>query len=172
MPLLKHDSRFINQSKEDFSFAYVRAVAAAGDCYVEKRDRDVAGIDGTVFQYNCCGRFPSRGLDFQLKCSHVPKLSGTAFTYNLPVKNYEYLIKRGPTDPAILIVVVVPEDVGSWTEHSEEQLLIHRCGYWTDLRAMGPVGNKNTVAIRMNRERQFSPESLSELMDRVTDDQF
>jgi Domain of unknown function (DUF4365) len=172
MPPLTNDSPFINQSKEDFSFAYVRAVAAAADCYVEKRERDVHGIDGTIFQYNCRGRFPALGLDFQLKCSHVPQLAGQSFVYDLPVRNYDYLRQGGPTNPAVLIVVIVPDAVEDWASHSEERLRVHRCGYWKDLRSSPSTDNKNTVAIELDRRNKFGMDDLVALMDCVTDDRF
>ena len=173
MPALTNDSPYLNQSKEDFSFAYVRAVAAAADCHVTKRERDFPyGIDGTVFQYNCNGQFPTRGLDFQLKATHQPKLHSDKFSFELEVSNYESLRTAGPDDPAVLIVVIVPEDVKEWALHSEENLSVRRCGYWRDLRGLPSTENDETIVVHMDRTQVWGVEEVVELMDRVTDDKF
>lgn len=172
MPFLSRTSRYLNQSKEDLSLAYVRAVAAAADCYVDLRDRDVDGIDGTLYQYNSVGTFPSQGLEFQAKCTEVSHVRGDEVFYDLPVGNYNRLCGHTSTLPAILILLLVPSDVRRWVNHTEERLLIRKCAYWADYRGLAHSLNRRTRRVRLNRADTFGVDELVQIMDLVTDDRF
>src|SRR5437867_2868716 len=114
---------------EEFSRAYVRAVAAVVGCEVVESEVDVDSIDVTFSRRTMTGPVRSPKLDAQLKSIALEPLSGSTFPYPVPMKNYDELRSADFMVPRILIVVIVPPLLADWIGHTEVELAMRRCGY-------------------------------------------
>ncbi len=89
--------------------------------------------------------------------------------YPLKLKNYNDL-RPAAEDlivPRLLVVVVVPADVGGWLQQSEEELALRHCGYWLSIQGAAPTENQETVTVVVPRIQQFTPTALQRIMQRV-----
>jgi hypothetical protein len=157
----------INDRKDLFSRAYVRAVASVAGytATVPELDRDsvdlqLAGVGGG-------GTIRSPYLDLQLKCTGAEELSPTDFPLPLKIKNYDDLRATDLAVPRILVVVVVPPDIDDWLAVSEDQMIVRNCGYWHSLHGEPESENATTVTVRIDRERIFDVAGLQTLMQTV-----
>ncbi|MFN0146754.1 MAG: DUF4365 domain-containing protein [Dehalococcoidia bacterium] len=144
---------------EEFSRAYFHAVSATAGLAIAIPSVDHDSIDYTVS--SGVGNRPK--LDVQLKCTSRPALVGAALAYELPLKNYEELRIRTQV-PRILVVVVVPPDIGRWTHQTERRLIMRKCAYWRSLRDYPDTTNSASVTIRIERTRILTPKALTSLM--------
>lgn len=106
-------------------------------------------------------------VDAQVKCTAAASVSATHVAYPLKIKNYDEL---RPTDlqvPRILIVVTVPDDLGDWLKHSEQELAMRRCGYWLSLRGEPGTTNTTSVTVQLPRANQFTVAELAGIMQRI-----
>lgn len=109
----------LNDQKELFSIAYVRAIAAVAACNHSKPELDRESIDLHITGFDATG-IPIQ-LDVQLKCTADNTYkSNTSISYDLKQKNYNDLCAVVSV-PRILIVMIVPDDLGDWLEQSEDQ---------------------------------------------------
>jgi hypothetical protein len=148
------------QQREQFSIAYVRAVAAAAKVNIYKLEVDADSIDIGFCVKSIAGSPISPKIDAQLKCVSTLNLDGEEYRYPLKLKNYEELIGDHYT-PKILIVVDAPTDAAKWLEQSHDRLMLYRCGYWCSLMNCPPVGNKASVTVSLPRAQVFSPAALT-----------
>lgn len=159
--------------EEDLSRAYVQAIAAKARVNLALRERSHDyGIDGTFHQVSYRdGHRKESGfsLDFQLKASIRAAVNGQHVAYDLDAKTFNFLVERAArknTCPAILILLVLPQDPVDWLALSEEQLVLKRCCYWTTIpRAV--TSNASSKRIIIPRSRQLTPEKLTSLIGSV-----
>jgi hypothetical protein len=166
------DHGFISQCKEDLSEAYIRSVAAAAGCWVDQLDRDYDGIDVMITRYGDVGTFPDASLRVQLKASHGAIYGDHEIRYDLSVTNYDKLRVRRSSAPAILVLLVVPEDPTQWLEQDEVDLHLLRAAYWRDLLGAPETDNRKTIRISIPRGQLLTVTALEDIMARVTEDNF
>ncbi len=159
--------------EEDLSRAYVQAIAARAGINLSLRERSHDyGIDGTFHQvsYRDGGREESGfSLDFQLKASINAAVNEQHVIYDLDAKTFNSLVERAArkhTCPAILILLVLPQDSADWLALSEEQLVLKRCCYWTTITG-ALTSNAASKSIRISRSHQLTPEKLTSLIGTV-----
>jgi hypothetical protein len=80
------------QQLEQFSLAYVQAIAAAAKVNVYKYAVDADSIDIGFSVKSNAGAAISPKIDAQLKCVSTLKLVGEEYRYALKLRNYEELI--------------------------------------------------------------------------------
>ncbi len=103
----------VNQQKEQFSRAYVRAVVATAGYTLAQPEVDEDSIDLTVYARGGNGPIRSPKLDMQLKCTDDERRQDP-IPFRLKRKNYVDLQGDDFTTSRILVVVFVPPDVASW----------------------------------------------------------
>jgi len=81
----------INAKKEQFSQAYVQAVAAVAGYSWAKPCPDDDSIDLTLAAKGGGGTIRSPKLDVQVKCHAAEVLAEPSFSYALKIKNYDDL---------------------------------------------------------------------------------
>ncbi|MGH7173275.1 MAG: DUF4365 domain-containing protein [Gemmataceae bacterium] len=151
------------QQKEQFSIAYVRAVAAAARVNVYKPEVDDDSVDIGFAVRSVVGRPQSPRLEAQLKCTAVADSDEQDFRIELKVKNYNEL--RGEHYvPRVLIVVIVPASPQDFLTQDHESLALHHCGYWLSLEAMPETTNTATVTVAVPRSQIFTVEALRRLL--------
>ncbi|HUU81882.1 MAG TPA: DUF4365 domain-containing protein [Phycisphaerae bacterium] len=157
------------QQKEQFSNAYVRAVAATAGYTLYKPEVDDDSVDWGIAASGGKGTTRSPRIELQLKCTSQDLLDDGNLKYALKAKNYNELRPEDYQVPRILVVVLVPNEVTQWLRHSEESLAMYRCGYWVSIRGWNETPNTETVTVTIPRQQQFTVENLSSIMVRVGD---
>ncbi len=159
----------LNTQKEDFSYAYIYAVATAAGYSLQTATRrlDDNGIDTTItvpgkINSKCLPRF-----DVQIKSTSQNILTEESIKYKLGIKNYNELREDDPFVPQLLILVLVPEKTEDWILQTEEALCLKRCGYWLSLRGKQAVSNQTTITVEIPRQNIFSPQALQSIMTRI-----
>jgi hypothetical protein len=158
----------LSQRKQQFSLAYVRAVATVAGFTVYQPEVDDESIDlgisGRVDDDLPC---PPR-IELQLKCTSERLNQADPLVYRLKLKNYNDLRLAEPLVPRILVVMFVPEDVSEWLGQTNDQLTLRRCAYWISLRGLDETRIRSKVQVRLTRENIFSPLALRELMRKAS----
>ena len=151
-----------NTSKERFSLAYIQAVAARAGYEALETKPDIDSVDGLL--RSTVGKRPQ--IDFQAKASSRDILQSSHVAYPLKMKNYEDL-RAETVIPRILIVVLLPDDEAEWMTHSEEELVMRRCGYWLSLRGAPTVQNTSQATVKLPRLQLVNVTQLRQLMVRA-----
>jgi hypothetical protein len=157
----------LSQKKQEFSRAYVKAVAAVCGYATQEPSVDDDSVDLTLAARGGAGTIRSPKLDLQLKCTSRDVLGEQTVNFPLEIKNYDELRPTNVLVPRILVVVVVPDDLLNWLAHSETELLLRHCGYWFSLRGMLPTANLTTVTVNVPRTQVFDVLGVTAIMQRV-----
>lgn len=160
----------LNDRKEQFSNAYSQAVASVAGFGMYKPAPDV-GIDWGISGYGENGTAKSPRLEVQLKCTAATIPNSDDFSFALKLKTYNDLRAERVdlTVPRILVVFLVPDDIESWLEQSEENLIMRHCGYWASLRGMDEVENTSSVTVHLPRSNLFTVDALNSIMQGIGD---
>jgi hypothetical protein len=161
--------------ESELSYAYLHAIAsrAGVNCKIGNRHDDNAGVDACLTSW---GPFENGGylteveLNVQLKATiQAPTNNGTHFSYFLSGKErYNALRCQTQATPRILVVLFLPPESEAWLLHSADQLIIRKCAYWVSLRGAQETDNVSGVTIKVPKIQVFSPESLTQLMTRLS----
>jgi hypothetical protein len=157
----------INQQKEQFSNAYLRAVASVAGYTCYKPEPDTDSVDWGIAAVGGKGTTRSPRVEMQLKCTGRSVMDVECVRFPLKIKNYDDLRAENYQVPRILIVVAVPQDIKEWLLHSEEELAMRHCGYWVSLRGHGASTNSETVTVALPRKQQFTVDALRDMMVRI-----
>lgn len=158
----------ITQQQEQFSNAYLLAVATIAGLKLAKPDVDDDSIDFNVSGKGFTGIYSRPQLDVQLKClMHHEPIGEDGLKYPIKIKNYNDLRATDVLVPRLLIVVVVPVQITDWLAQSDQEAQMKYCGYWQSIREMPDTQNKTTVSIQIPRCNRLDAESLTQLMQRV-----
>src|ERR1051325_6276991 len=123
----------VNQRKEQFSRAFVHAIATIAGFSISRPEVDDDSIDLTLSAKGGAGTLRRPRLELQIKCTHVDEVDEENFVYDLNVKNYNDL-RIETIVPRIVVIVVVPaEDCATWLKFSEHETMIWRTAYWRSL---------------------------------------
>lgn len=157
----------LDDQKQQFSFAYVRAIAAVAKISVAEPEVDDDSVDLSLKMKTIGGIIRSPQLDVQVKCSERVTVSDGLISFPLKIKNYEELRPTNILVPRILVVVTVSEHLSEWLGHSETELAMRKCGYWTSLRGLPDTDNTSTVTVELLRTNAFSVLQLQSIMERI-----
>ncbi|MCC3594110.1 DUF4365 domain-containing protein [Microcoleus sp. PH2017_28_MFU_U_A] len=157
----------LNQQKELFSKAYVRAVAAVAGFSVSQPEVDDDSIDLKIVARGGEGVVFSPELNLQLKCTSRDVLDGQFIRYPVRIKNYRDLIINSQV-PRLLVVVLVPENLENWLQQSEDEMCMRHCAYWVSLRGQPERLNTANVTVELSRSNQFTVEALKSIMQRLS----
>ena len=149
----------LNQQKEQFSLAYIHAVAACAGYQFELPSAQRDGIDGHIS--SDIGLSPV--IQFQAKSSARDLLREDGVHYPLPIGNFRTLQKE-TNNRRILIVVMLPDDPAEWLLGDQEQLCMRGSGYWTSIRDEPETENKETVHVLVPVDRPFDIDNLCAMM--------
>ena len=153
--------------KEQFSRAYVQAIAACSGFAWSLPSVDDDSVDLTLHQTGGRGTVRSPKLDLQLKCKAMVTPLEDEFPHSIKLKNYDDLRDETVLVPRILVVVLVPDDPADWLGHTEVELALRRCGYWSSLRGLPASDNATGQTVRMSRQRTFTAAALRAMMERI-----
>lgn len=148
-----------NIQKEQFSDAYLHAIAAVSECTCCKPPVDDDSVDWTLSKL-IQGR---PRLDVQLKCT-ASDPGGDILTFALKRKNYDDLRLTDLLVPRILIIVVVPEQTVGWLTCDEDELVLRHRAFWYSLRGMPETNNDTSVTIYIPRSQRINVGVLNQMM--------
>jgi hypothetical protein len=154
--------------KEQFSIAYVRAVAALAGYSVYVPSVDNESVDIGISSGDD-GKVRSPRLELQVKCTAMASLGEDILRFEVKKKNYDDLRHTNLLVPRALIVVVVPERLSDWSVHTEEALVLRRCGYWVSIFGHPSCTNSRSVTLSIPRRQIFSPFSLRYVMSLIAE---
>ncbi|HEV7866767.1 MAG TPA: DUF4365 domain-containing protein [Chthoniobacteraceae bacterium] len=157
----------LEDQKQQFSFSYARAVAATAQIAVTEPTVDDDSIDLIFQQRGGGGVVRSPRVEAQMKCTEATAVHPRYVAYPLKLKNYDELRPVDVLVPRILVVVLVPDLLGDWLNHSEQELAMRRCGYWLSLRGQPPTPNTANVTVHLPRMNQFTVAGLQGIMQRI-----
>jgi Domain of unknown function (DUF4365) len=159
----------LNDRKELFSRAYVRAVASVAGYMATQPELDRDSVDFQLAGVGGRGTKHSPYLDVQIKCTADDDLAPTRFGFPLPIKNYDDLRDTELAVPRILIVVIVPTAIERWLATSESEMVLRHCGYWRSLHNEPATDNTTSITVEINRANVFDVDGLQNLMAAVGD---
>ena len=156
---------------EQFSRAYVKAVAAAAGVTNWTSDVDNIGIDVHFKRGTTDGVRKYPQLECQLKATTEDCVRDDHVAFELDIPTYNKLRYTGLAVPRILVVVVMPRNVESWIVHSEDMMSMYRCGYWISLLGEPALPNTRSTTIRLPRSNRFDAQGLDQIFERLSNDQ-
>jgi hypothetical protein len=157
----------INQKKELFSIAYVRAVASVVGCNVIKPEIDEDSIDLSLAMKMDSGRIRYSKLDMQLKCTSKSSIINSVIQYDLHEKNFDNLRNPDCLVPRVLIVTLVPDDPAEWVEQDQNRLLMKKCSYWFSLKSL-PKPSPPPYRVHIPDTQIFNTQALLNMMQNIS----
>jgi hypothetical protein len=152
----------LNAQKEQFSIAYIRAVAAVAAVKVARVEVDDDSVDVLLERTGGC----APKLDLQLKCTADLPSANAAQSLPLKLKNYEDL-RRPTTAPRWLVVLYVPTLPDDWMNIRHEQTLLKHHARWLSLAGFPVMDNDTSVSVHLPHENIFTPAALLAKLDEV-----
>ena len=152
---------------EEFSKAYVKAVASVADCSFDRSEVDNDSVDGSLKRKTQSTAVLSPRLDVQLKSTSDDCIRNTHIAFSLSIKNYDELRSTNLAIPRILVLILLPDDFSQWTVHSEQELALRKCGYWMSLRGEPQTGNVASKTVHIPRSQVFDVGGLDAIFNRL-----
>ena len=163
---------------EDMSIAYLQAICAKNGYELSDTKHDNDCVDYTIN----CGGYPiddaecvwrSPKLEVQLKFSFssVTILENGDVQYDIPARNYNYLVDTHRFTPYILVLLVMHRDEELWLEQNIDGLKITKCAYWISLKGQEPTENKNSIRIVIPGANVLTPNALKKIMVTISKQQ-
>ena len=157
----------LSMKKEEFSRAFVLAIAAKAGCSNSKPSVDCDSVDLTLSMDGIQGALlQSAGLDIQLKCTSQDLENDGVFKFPLPIKNYNDLRAKVMT-PRILVVVQVPEEIEDWLLQDSDKLCLFKCAYWYSLAGLPDTNNTSSVTVHIPTTQVFTAKFLEDAIHKI-----
>lgn len=163
----------VSHSKEVLSLAYIQTLCAATGLNYESPRIDNDGIDICVRGKNFSGIFKEPKVEFQLKCTSTIEeidMKKQEFTYQLPSKNYNYLIGPSPV-PLLLIVHLAPQTREEWIQTCNLGTTIRYSSYWYSLYGENRI-EKSSRAIKIPFSQRLDASTLLRIMKAASEGKF
>ncbi|MDQ3669126.1 MAG: DUF4365 domain-containing protein [Actinomycetota bacterium] len=150
--------------KEDFSLAYVMAIAvSAGVTWTELR-RDINSCD-VLFEGRDDDQTDGPAVRVQLKCTESGLTTSPAhpeaWRFVLKGKNYRELRIVPAHPPRLLVVVRCPGDPGDWVRLSPTELVLSAEAWWVDLQGEPALANgEQSITVSIPQAQRFDTSAL------------
>ncbi|MDH6152621.1 MULTISPECIES: DUF4365 domain-containing protein [Paraburkholderia] len=162
-----HEGRWDMHStkqKEQFSLAYVHAIAAHAGLNPSVPVVDDDSIDVMLKGKGYTGKVRDPAIQLQLKCTASPTIVGEVLKFDLPIKNYNDLRGTNVLSPRYLVVLTVPKELPDWIEHDPEHMVLHNRCFWVSLRHHPDIANDETVRVDIPMSQRLTTESVLKLV--------
>ena len=163
---LNHPLLHVTDREDVFSFAYVVAIIGSagynfGRDYLDRDSEDLYVKHRTSSDF-----IPYyKRLGIQTKCTFSCKANEQGLIpFRLKRKNYDDL--RTTSEPHVLVVVTVPDEMQGCTEFGTDHLLLRHRAYWVSLRSYPPLRSDDqaSVTVQVPISQEFTVNSLHQLM--------
>ncbi|SHF54375.1 DUF4365 domain-containing protein [Streptoalloteichus hindustanus] len=159
----------ITARQEQFSLAFVRMVAAAAGCSIKSHETDYDGVDITVVSSAEYEKYYCPEFEIQLKCTtqhHL--LKDDHLAWSLERDRFLKLVNPKRFTPALLGVLLIPEDPHQLLDLSEEGMTSSSRMYWEHATNLGRIEDgKASRTVRLPRINLFDVRGLQSLMHRI-----
>jgi hypothetical protein len=156
----------VAHAQEQFSNAFILAVASLAGCAAAKPYPDVDSIDWIL----SCRLAPRRPkLDLQIKSTARDAGHPQSIAYPLKRRNYDDLVLTNLLTPRLLVLVVVPPQPEQWLTFSPEHLVLRRSAYWCSLAGLPASKNAESVTVQVPRANLFDVAALTRLMQSINE---
>jgi hypothetical protein len=145
-----------SRCKEEFSLAYVHAIAATAGYAFEYRRVDYFGVDAEIL-------WGSFRIDVQMKCTDVGDQTKD-LAYPLDARTFNLLTEPDRTVPSFLIVVEVPPVQMDWLALGRSRLSLLHCGYYREMRGLAQITPGTTKTVHLKRKHRLSVPALHHIM--------
>jgi hypothetical protein len=160
---------FVTSKKEQFSIAYIRALAAPLGFNPGKFDVDDDSVDiSFTAQYGINSKIRSPEINMQLKCTQLMFSKDNFLHYPLPIKNYNDLRGSNLSNPRYLVVLCIPPNEEDWLKVNESEMILRYLAYWFSLRYEPETKNAESVTIKIPKIQLLNKESFKMLMDKAS----
>jgi hypothetical protein len=155
-----------NQRKEQFSRAFVHAIATVAGYTIYTPEVDDDSVDlGIAARGQHATRYSPR-LELQLKCTAGIELGAQTVRFPLSLKNYDDL-RRECWVPRILVVVIVPKRINDWIDEADDRLVLNCRAQWVSLLGNPKSPNKRHTTVHLPWEQRFTVAALQQMMKSV-----
>jgi len=155
----------ISKQKEQFSFAYVTAIAAQAGLNKACPSVDDDSVDLILQGKGFSGKIRNPQLELQLKCTSQDLIKGNVIKFSLPIKNYNDLRGDNLLCPRYLFLLIVPDQVDEWSEQLDNELILRNSCYWVSIRNLPETKNEKKVTIDIPIKQRLTKNALLELMN-------
>ncbi len=156
----------ISAQKEQFSIAYIQAVAAQAGLNYSKDAVDDDSVDMRLSGKGFIGaKIRNPKIEIQLKCTSQDVVKGDVIKYPLKLKNYNDLRGEDVAAPRYLMLLIVPENINNWTHFTNNALILFNSCYWVSLRYGPESKNSKNVTVEISVEQKVTTKSLMDLME-------
>lgn len=163
----------IAKRKEQFSIAYIQAIAAQIGLNHSIDAVDEDSVDITLKGKGFVGgKLRNPIIEIQLKCTSQDIIKGNSIKYPLKLKNYNDLRGEDVTVPRYIMLLIVPTKIKNWTHFTNNALILFNSCYWTSIRYKPEVNNTTNVTIEFSIHKKVTSESLMELMVMASKEQY
>jgi len=153
------------RQQEQFSLAFIHAIASAAGFGIEEVRIDIDSVDLTIRQYGYDGIYPlCDSLRVQLKSTYANKPKNNVISFPLDIKNYNDL-RQKTLVPRILMVVYTPEEAEKWLYQTEDSLVLYHSAYWIKIQGMSPKDNKRKVTVSIPLKQKVTVNELQRIMN-------
>jgi len=165
----------ISARKEQFSIAYIEAIAArlGLNPSVDRVDIDSVDLRLSADNFNVAGRVVRNPqIEIQLKCTSQDIEKDGSLKFKLPVKNYNDLRGEDITSPRYLMVLIVPSNPEEWITVNSDNMSLSYCCYWQSLRFFPETSNTSKVTVEIPTSQKITSESLLDLIEKASKREF
>lgn len=152
-------------TKEQYSIAFVHALATRARCKIQNLDVDDEHVDLTIRQKADHLHFSRVAVDVQMKCTSQDVIRQDGLHFSMLRDHYDGLRARGILKK-ILVVLAVDEEFDDWMAIKPDELLMRGSAYWMGMDGLPPITTSSTTLILPDKNR-FNAEQLLDMLARI-----
>lgn len=152
-------------TKEQYSIAFVHALATRARCKIQGLSVDDEQIDLTIRQKANHLKFDRAMVDVQMKCSSRDLIRQDGLHFSISRTQYDGLRDRGIAKK-ILVVLAVDLEFDSWMTVTPDDLLMRGAAYWLPMDGLPSIATESTTLI-LPDENRFNVEQLLDILHRI-----
>lgn len=154
--------------QERLSVAYVSAVVARAGFSLWHGPSTEYGTDAMIQRIRklTSGEYHGTGdgVMIQIKATITSQMKEEHIVYDMKIDAYNKLANWEGDMPCILVLLCLPRNTDEWLYLDENNLLLKRCCYWTQL-CDPPSENQSQQRIRIPRTQVFDATAVSYLFN-------
>jgi len=162
----------ISKQKEQFSVAYVNAIAALVGLNNAQLSVDDDSVDLLLKGKGFSGKVRNPQVELQLKCTSRSLVSGEVIKFPLSLKNYNDLRGDDVVCPRYLVVLMVPDQVDEWSEQLDDEIVLRNSCYWVSIRNHPKTNNSTSVTIDIPIDQKLTKGALLNLMNLASEGEY
>jgi hypothetical protein len=168
------DGAHITLRQEEFSYAYIRAMASVVGYEAGPKSRimDCAGIDVSIEVPNTIENCLSPSINLQVKCTYKNCIKDGNIHFPITKRAYKRLSHKGSYKKQILVIVMTPKDLSRWISHGRKldriSTILGASAYWISLEGWPEIDEaKKSKTISIPVSNRLTSETIKLWMAEV-----